>query len=434
MISELKTSCERLGHPQQRNQTLSYATRLMSQQYPIFKTASLDRMEFDTRIRFARSMRRDLDAFAAKTTIPLRSYRRISSAKHAGGSQGFELKLLTYGGLKLTIYPAAQKSLSKLKVEMNPAKMLYGHNGRLITYGELLDAFSVYLNHARSLLEDQDDWIDLLPGLRAGGPGRWKLLELPCHCSDPDGVILAAMRDAVHPAIRKIARQWPTSSELGRKRSNMQFCTYQKAIELFTRGKLPAKLLDLYGDILRMEVRLKGKKLIKYLGNEDTIESVDGDARLVRFTPDLIDSARSQAFRELKGVWQADDAPQLSAQLGVLGALIALVAKDPRCKYSFPELVAHVAHYTNTKGSDAIRKICSAGADYLSRCSTMNFDSLLGTDALLSQPSIALSEIECMVKHRCEDIRHPALLESAYLPPGCVLSPSKNYPSYCTTY
>ena len=406
------------------------ASRIIAQQYPILDAASLDKAVFTIRIRTTRKLRRDLEAFARKTNLPLRSFKRFRAKGYDSVACGFIIKLLTYGGLKLTIFPPDADGLSDVKVEMNPAKILYGHNGRMPTYEELLDAFCIYITHARNLLEDQDDWIDLIPGLRAGGPGCWKLLELPYHCSDPDGSILAALRHLHHPAIRTQARHWPTSIELGSKRANLQFSIYRKAIEMMARGKLPANLLPLYSDILRLEVRLRGKKLLHYLGNDDTVEVVEGKERLVRFYPDPITQARRTAFEELENVWHSDEVLELSKQLGALGALIAQVASDPRCVHSFPELVRHLAFYSRVGSKrDTMRTIRSAGAGVMSLRSTLSFDSLFSDDA---QPSIAIPEIERKVSHRLEDIRRDPLLEAAYLPPGYVSHRSNPFPSYCS--
>jgi hypothetical protein len=404
------------------------ASCIITQQYPILDAAALDKVESTIRVRISRNLRKDPEAFARKTNLPLRSVKRFPSG-------GLLLKLLTYGGIKLKIAPPAADGLSEVTVTFNPGKILYGHNGRIITYDEFLDAICIYLTHAKHLLEDPDDWIDLIPGLRVGGPGRWRLLELPTHCSDLYGFILAAFCHIYHPNIRTQARHWPTSIELGGKRAKLQFSIYQKAVEMLAHNKkLPARLLSQYADVLRLEVRLRGKKLVNYLGNDDTVEVIDGKKHLVRFFPEYITTGCRTAFSELENVWHSDEIQEFSArcQLAPLGSLIAHIASDPRCKQSFPDLLRHLAFYTRVGSKrDTIRTIRGAGAGEMSYRSTLSFDSLFGDAAYNTQPSIAIPEIERKVSHPLEDIRRDPLLIAAYTPPGWVSPRSDPFPPYC---
>lgn len=390
-------------------------------------------MEFTIRIRIARKLRHEPESFARTTNLPLRSIKPHRAWGTWSSGCGFSTDLLTYGGVKLKIAPPAADGLSEVTVRLNPGKVLYGHNGRIITYDEFLDAGSIFITHAKHLLEDPDDWVDLFPGLRAGGSGRWTLLELPYHCSDPYGFFLAASRHIHHRNIRTQARHWPTSIKLGGKRAKLQFSIYQKAVEMLAHNKkLPERLLSQYGDILRLEVRLKGKKLVKYIGHDDNVVVIEGKERVVSFFPEYISHGRRTAFGELENVWHSDEIQELAGQLAPLGNLIAHVASDPRCGHSFPALIRQLAFYTRVGSKrDTIRTIRGAGASVMSRRSTLHFDDLFGDAACNSQPSIAIPEIESKVSHRLEDIRRHPLLEAAYLPPGYVSSRSNPFPEYC---
>lgn len=404
------------------------ASRIITQHYPISEPAfvSLDKTTFHIHPRVYRGLLKDPENFARKSDLPKRSIKR-----HRGGA--ISLKLLTYGGVTMKIDPPASDGRSDITVTFNPGKILYGHNGRIITYDEFLDALSIYITHAKHLLEDPDDWIDLIPGLRTGGPGRWRLLELPSHCSDPDGSILSAQRHLRHPAIRTQARHWPTSIELGGERAKLQFSIYRKAVEMLAHNKkLPARLLSQYGDILRLEARLKDKKLVHYVGNDDTVEVIDGEKCLVRFFPDSIAQASRTVFSELENVWHSDDIAEVSEQLGPLGILIARVARDPRVTHSFPELLRHLAFYCRVGSKrDTIRTIRGAGAGEMSHRSTLSFESIFSDAAFNSQPSIAIPEIECKVSHPLEDIRRDPLLLAAYTPPGWLSPRTDAFPPYC---
>lgn len=405
-----------------------HASRIITHNHPISEPtfASLDKNTFFIRTRVLRKLFKDPENFVRKSDLPKRSIKR-----HKGG--GISLKLLTYRGVTMKIDPPGSDGCSDINVEFNPGKVLYGHNGRILTYDEILDAFSIYITHARHLLEDADDWIDLVPGIRTGGSGRWTRLELPYHCCDPVGFILAAFRHFHHPNIRTQARHWPDSIELGGKRANLQFSIYRKATEMLAHNKkLPERLLSQYGDILRLEVRLRGKKLVKYIGHDDNVVVIEGKERVVSFFPEYISHGRRTAFGEIENVWHSDEIQELAGQLAPLGNLIAHVASDPRCRRSFPELVRNLAFYSRVGSKrDTIRTIRGAGASVMSRRSTLHFDDLFGDAASNSQPSIAIPEIEGKVSHRLEDIRRHPLLEAAYLPPGYVSSRSNPFPEYC---
>jgi len=407
-------------------QPVAATSRIITQQNPILDSAVFDKMEFTIRIRISRDLRKNPEAFARKTNLPLRSVKRFPTGC-------LILKLLTYGGIKLKIAPPAANYLSDVTITFNPGKILFGHNGRILTYDEFLDALSIYVTHTRHLLEDSDDWIDLIPGLRVGGTGRWTLLELPYHRSDPYGFILAAMRQIYHPSIRTQARHWPTSIALGGKRAKLQFSIYQKSVEMLAHNKnLPERLLSQYGDILRLEVRLQGEKLVKYIGHGDNVVVIEGTEHVVSFFPEYISHGRRTAFSELESVWLSDEIPELTGQLAPLGNLIAHVASDARCGQSFPELIRQLAFYTRVGSKrDTMRTIRGAGASVMSRCSTLHFDDLFGDAACASQPSIAIPEIEYKVSHRLEDIRRDPLLLAAYLPPGYHSSRSNPFPEYC---
>lgn len=77
------------------------------------------------------------------------------------------------------------------KIEANLAKLIYGHNGRLIkTEEEFLLALTRVV-HIVMQLVGADNWSRILPGTGRGNLGFWSYLELPIHVSD-DGRLIAA--------------------------------------------------------------------------------------------------------------------------------------------------------------------------------------------------------------------------------------------------
>ena len=115
-------------------------------------------------------------------------------------------------------------------------------------------------------------------------------------------MLLSALRHARHPSITTPSRHWPESIKIGGERSKLGFGIYRKAVEMVERGgKLPEGRLEDYRHILRLEVRMKEEKLVKYLGDERAIEEIDGKKRLVRFYPQDPFLALRQSFREMRG-------------------------------------------------------------------------------------------------------------------------------------
>ena len=339
--------------------------------------------------------------------------RKVEPGRDPAGLK-HSIDFLRYGGAKLVIRQPDGDNLSDVKVHLNPGNILHDHNGSNMELYGVLDALTVYLTHARYLLEDPDDWPDLLPGLREDSPAYWKMLEIPFHCEDPDGQILAALRHLEHPRLRTLSRHWPDSIELGTKKSLIQFSIY------------PKELLDKSANILRLEVRLRDDKLVEYLGNGDNVSVIDGKERLVRFFPDQLTMALTTSFGELRNVWQRDvslhDTEAREAkrkELEPLGVLIARTARDPRNSQAYPALIKAVKQYcgANPK-SDTMRRIRKAGSREMERLSNLRFDEVFSEAALRSQPGIAVKSIECMVKYSCDELRYEPLLLAAYLPPG----------------
>ncbi len=116
---------------------------------------------------------------------------------------------------------------------------------------------------------------------------------LPAGCADPDGTLLSSFRNLRHHRLTTRTRHWPTSIQAGRHEGALQFAIYQKAIEMVEHGKLPESRLADDSDILRLEARMRGKKLVLYFGNSRNVEVIDGNERLVRFYPgDLVGGHR----------------------------------------------------------------------------------------------------------------------------------------------
>lgn len=80
-------------------------------------------------------------------------------------------------------------------------------------------------------------------------------------------------------------------------------------------------------DILRLEARMKGAKLVHYFGNGDNVEVIDGTERLVWFFPQDLVRGHRTCFSELHGVFLPAEQPKNEhPRLSALGRMIADVA------------------------------------------------------------------------------------------------------------
>jgi hypothetical protein len=346
------------------------------------------------------------------------------------GANKLNLDVLTYKGIKVKLANTDGGFLTNATIEFNPGVCLYGHNGRILSLSEFLEALALLVTHLKPLLNNPDDWVDLVPGVRKGGRAFWAYLEVLFHFLDPDGTFLSSFRHARHPSIKTVTRHWPTSIQMGGRRGKLQFSIYQKAVEMVASGKLTESEFRKFKDILRLEARMREEKLVHYFGNERNVEEIDGENRLCRFYPqDLVGGLR-KSFSEMEGVYyfsgeQSKETSNGKEQLEPLGRLLAVAALDARTPQSLSELVYLLKVYTGAS-TDTIRtigKIRKAALAELSRRSSLSFDDLFSDSAYCAQPEISIPDIEQKISRPLEDMHAHPLITAAYRPPDPLFHP-----------
>ena len=338
-----------------------------------------------------------------------------------GPRSPIHLDVLTFKGIVVDVYRELGEPLARLVIKFNPGKCLYGHNGRIISLSEFLDALGLLVHHLRPMLKDPADWVHLLPGITREGRAYWHMLEIPLQLHERDGFQFEHFRH-LHYKRRKPARHWKDSLSIGANNSDLRFCIYRKPKEMKSHGVLPEERLADFDGILRLEARFKGKKLLEYVGNDRNTEIIDGKERLVRFFPaDLVGAIRT-AFEGIEGVCH-QELPAVSSdgkKLVALARMLAQVASDPRCTFPFPKLVATLARYTGTTSSQAIRDIRGEGLAGFSRRSPLSFDEVFSGENFNRQFGIAVAETEHRVRHPSRHIFSDAQIVGAYQPPDQV--------------
>ena len=397
-----------------------------------FHYMPVDRTTIRTRLRIHPDFFDDPNAYIRERGLEVRTTKPRRGNCKRGPTRNLTLDVLRYKGLKAELCKIDGDPLAEVTIRFNPGVCLYGHNGRTLSLSEFLDALALLVIHLRPLLLDPADWVDLVPGVRSGGVAYWHYVEVHLQCPDPDGTLLAAFRHVRHPEIRTPARHWPESVEFGPRGGQLQLAAYRKAVEMVAKEKLPEDRLSDYRHVLRLEARLKGKKLIQYLGNERNVEVIDGEERLVRFYPQDPVVGSRECFGAFEGVYASDEpleALSPRAQLEPLGRLLALVALDPDTSQTFPELLAHLRFYTGAS-SDTIKGIRDAGLALLASRSSISKDDLFSDAAFHAQLGIASEGLEAKVCHEIEDTTVHRLIAAAYRPPDQPFQPLTQWPGY----
>jgi hypothetical protein len=423
---------------------------------PYYLIMPVDKSTIRTLSAFNPDFLADPAAFIRKHNLPVRSSKPTRGKCEYGPTWNLTLALLNHKGIKLKMRQIAGDPLVNVTIEFNPGVCLYAHNGHILLLTEFLDALALLATNIRPLLRDQDDWLDLVPGLRVGGVAYWGFLEVPFHYRDPGGALLARLRNVRlcaklggpndgtktkqhrYAIINTPSRHWPDSMEVGGKRSKLQLVIYRKAVEMATRhidgdSLLSDEELAAYKDVLRLEARMKGKKLVRYFGNGHNIEVIDGKERLVWFFPEDLIRGHRACYTELEGVFSSGEFTEVSGKTtprAALAQMLANVADDPRSRYKLPQLIATTRHYTGASG-ETISAVRSLGMAELSRRSCFSSADLFSDAAYASQVSIISRKAEGLVRHEHIDAEVLRVIAKRYRPEGQPFHPHIELPSHC---
>lgn len=409
---------------------------------PIFHVMPVDKTIIKSRLRIHPKLLADPNDFIRSQGLLARSSKPTWGRSNRGPTWNLALKLLTYRGIEVRLTKVDGDPMTDAAIHFNPGVCLHGHNGLVLSLVEFLDALAILVTHLKPLLMDPNDWVGLVPGLRSGGVTYWNYVEVNFHSADPDGSVLARFRQARHPSIRTAARHWSESISFGGQRGKLRIGIYRKAVEMIAHDKLlPTRLPD-HQHVLRFEIRLEGKKLVHYLGNERNVEVIDEVPRLVRFLPqDLVGGLRG-CLSEFEGVFAAEDALNKSGpreQHAPLGRLLARVALDSRTTQTLSELLDHTKFYAGApcttkearkRLSATMGKIRKAGMAELSSRSSLSCDEFFSDAAFQAQHGIGSAEQEEKVSHEIEDTFVHRLIYEAYRPSDQPFQPRTEWPGY----
>lgn len=372
-----------------------------------FRCMPVDKTTIRTSISLKPDFLNDPVTFICQHGLEVRATKPSRGRSKSGPTMNLTLDVLRYKGVKVKVRWITGRRWADVTIRFNPCVCLYGHNGAMVTLDEFIYALSLAVTHLRPILNDVDDWPDLVPGLRPDGVAYWASLELLHQCADKNHALLNSFRNASYPGMNNPPRHWPTSVTFGASRSKLQLAVYLKGHEMVAKDKLPEKALADYGNILRLEMRLKEGKLLTYLGHEGNVQQIGGRDRLVWFHPQGLYGAIRQGFGVFKDVYcPAGEFAQPTlgrgTQNAALGRLLAQAARASKSPKTFPELLADLRHYFGAS-STTIKKIRDAGQVELARHSTTTEQDLFSDAAFDAPCRISSPEIEKKVRHDAPD-------------------------------
>lgn len=385
----------------------------------------LDKTTIKTKLRIHPDLFDDPSNYIDEHHLQIRTFNLTQGKCKRGTTRNLTLDVLSYKGIKAKLRKVSDEPLSEVTIEFNPGVCLFSHNGSALLLREFFDALEVLAAHLRPILLDPNDWIDLIPGLRSNGVAYWHYLELFLQIADPNGRVLSGYRNVQGYRCDTPIRHWDNSIEIGRKGSNMQFSIYRKAFEMLAHNRLSPEQLENEEDILRLEVRLMGKKLVQNFSNERNVEEIDGVMRLVRFYPQDCVQAHRASFSNLRGVYHSNVPLETSTpkvQNAPLGRLLARVALDPRTSHKYQELRNHLQFYTGAS-SKTMGDIMTAGIEELSSLSSLMKEDIFSDAAYRSPSSIVSKMRELKVFHEIDDTSLSPLICKEYRPPDQLFLP-----------
>lgn len=320
-----------------------------------------------------------------------------SRAKQYEQQRTIPIVLSPNGAIRVLVVDLGDKGYWLRRVEFNPGRLIHCHNGQLLTTPEVVTALAIVCDKIQPLLANPEDAALLIPGCQKDSPSYWSVIEIDLHLHDPDDALLLTLRNVRHPAIRKKATVFEGESiTLGSRRGDIMITFYRKDLQM-------ARDLEKFGveepnKVLRVEVTLRGQKLLDYLGimgNKAMIASHDArgkgtpQPRLVRFLAEQIVDAHKQIMAELRGISGVTVKGNLPANEKA-GRMLGLVCRHTSAPV---ETLLDLYRLRFSPSPNTMSRMRSAAIDELS-LATNTSESLFTDDRYLNQPVISIPQLE----------------------------------------
>ena len=314
-------------------------------------------------------------------------------------------------------------------ITFNPSSVCHGHNGSVIQEEHFIHACSDLIESVAPLLEDRDDIVYLVPGLRPESCARWKSLEIPYQILDPGGLILRAFTNAKHAEInmQPLYQCREESIAFSNSTKDLLIRIYRKDLELRKKRGKKAVTCDI--PVLRIEVELSGAKLQKHFKG-GTWKMIDGEFCLVSFRgADLRAAFRSVILRFFgllsqppSVVGQNDD--KIGRMMGWVASMTDLSVDDQIAYYERRFLKKNNLKCINNTKS----RLRKAARKELTLQSTVSLADFFREKSWYYAPAVVCPGLEAMVKGRHMDVTNHPLVEAAYGTRGRNIHPSCSAP------
>lgn len=272
-------------------------------------------------------------------------------------------------------------------IELNLARLLYGHNGFPITTAiELAAALHEVEEIVRLFLPDKQNAVRVIPGV-ADSHAAWSMIELFSQHHDPDGMLMRLFSGASHPGTR--AKQFVVPGE------SIKLCGTHHWLSIYRKDLEMVKLSKKFNvdprslpRIIRIEHRLKGRILKRCLGRE----SKD----VTSFTFDKLEEVHRMLTRQIKNVFfrgPAGSGSDVRANRKV-SKILRFAYGVLREKGGTVQEYVRI-HKESTSSSSATASRFKNGLRFLvEQSSTLSVDELLPEDVYIDPPYIRIPNLE----------------------------------------
>jgi len=360
--------------------------------------APLDRFGISTAIPLNPQVVSDTAGFRLRTGVPIRKIQPSKAFAKNTEYPAANVFLADYKGLRLFIDHRGYEPWTLRKIEGNFVTLFHGSNGLILTENELLLGLSLLIDLLTPMLASEGDLIHLVPGLTVETRAFWSLAEIPFQILDPDGRYQHAFLNPRHPEIKKAAIRCDGESvHLGGPNAEMSIDFYRKDLEMkkiLRKHETPTP-----AEILRIEVTLTGKPLLKYLGQPGHTRMIREKQRLVLIGGPTLINAHRAVLTQIEGCCQSnlhdDEAPRDC----IPGRLMAHVSNHTSLPISDMLSICEERFKlsTNTLGRYRI-----AALDEFARLSPFNVEDVFALENYQRQPGISIPELERMSHERRE--------------------------------
>lgn len=331
------------------------------------------------------------------------------SADYKG--QSVTIHLAQYGALFLMCYKPKGGRWAITSIELNPVTLLYGHNARVLDRFDFITAMTVAKGLVTRILARPADAIHVIPGIHPDSRAYWSHIEIPLNLYDPDGCLWDVLRNTRTQLLRKRAYDHEEESTyLGAKDGPLSIKIYRKNLEMKDECKKFGAPCEI--PIVRVEVRLKGTKLLEYLGPEGNTALIGGMNRVVSFGGDALVRVHNKIVSTLEGLNVEPD--RLAKGLGdKAGQLIGLVSRvyEPTIEELLRLYRTHIG--CSDRKFRSMRKAAVAAHGAMTN---MPASKIFDGDAYHYQPEIVIPMLEAGLLERREYTHGDDAIARAYRP------------------